>query len=259
MELVITDDGSRDETAEVVERFARRVEIPVQFTTHRHRTFQLARCRNEGVAVSRAGYLLFLDGDCLIPPDHVLQHLRRRQPGVVMAGYCCRLDRRTSEQLTVEDVRRRRYETRTTADELKKLARMHRKAQFYSLIRHPSRPKLFGGNMGIYREDYLKVNGYDERFEGWGCEDDDLRLRLRQSGLQIRSILGWTRTYHLWHPRGETTPDEWREGRNVQYLRRGRRAAYCHAGVSRYLHGQAPIEVRPGREATESTLERRSA
>ena len=197
------------------------VEIPVQFTTHPHQTFQLARCRNEGVAVSRADYLLFLDGDCLIPPDHVLQHLRRRRPGVVMAGYCCRLDRQTSEQLTVEDVRRHGYLQRASRSELQRLTRMDRKARFYNLIRHPSRPKLFGGNMGIYRQDYERVNGYDERFQGWGCEDDDLRLRLRQSGLQIRSILRWTRTYHLWHPRGETTPDAWREGWNVEYLRRG--------------------------------------
>ena len=106
IELVVTDDGSRDETPEIVERFARRVEIPVQFTTHPHQTFELARCRNEGVAVSRAAYLLFLDGDCLIPPDHVQQHLRRSRPGVVMAGYCCHLDRHTSEQLTIEDVLR---------------------------------------------------------------------------------------------------------------------------------------------------------
>ena len=47
---------------------------------------------------------------------------------------------------------------------------------FYRLIRHPTKPKLIGNNVGIWRRDYERVNGYDENFEGWGCEDDDLRL-----------------------------------------------------------------------------------
>ena len=36
MELVVTDDGSTDETAEIVEQFRRRVPFPVAFTTHEH-------------------------------------------------------------------------------------------------------------------------------------------------------------------------------------------------------------------------------
>ena len=36
------------------------------------------------------------------------------------------------------------------------------------------------------------INGYDEEFQGWGCEDDDLRLRLRKAGKKIRSIMNIT-------------------------------------------------------------------
>ena len=59
LEVVVTDDGSIDSTKDVVERFASRVDFRVQFTTHPHQGYQLARCRNEGVAVSTAPYLLF--------------------------------------------------------------------------------------------------------------------------------------------------------------------------------------------------------
>ena len=64
------------------------------------------------------------------------------------------------------------------------------------------------------------MNGYDENFEGWGCEDDDLRLRLRRAGVRIESILSRTHTYHLWHPTDATYPQSWRDGRNVAYLKR---------------------------------------
>ena len=43
MELVVADDGSEDETADLVERFAARVPFPVRFTTEPHDGFRLAR------------------------------------------------------------------------------------------------------------------------------------------------------------------------------------------------------------------------
>jgi glycosyltransferase involved in cell wall biosynthesis len=258
IEVVVTDDGSTDETAAVVAAFAARVDFRVQYTTHRHQTFQLARCRNEGVAVSSAKYLLFLDGDCLIPPDHVQQHLLHRRPGVAMAGYCCRLDRQVTEQLSLEDVYEQRYLQRVDRRELQNLARMDRKARLYCWLRHRSRPKLFGGNVGIAREDYERVNGYDEQFQGWGCEDDDLRMRLRRAGIRIESILRWTRTYHLWHPAGETTPAEWRQGKNVGYLRSKGRPVFCCRGLSRYRTGEAVVDVRPGRSAVEALRPQRN-
>lgn len=231
-EVIVTDDGSRDETQAVVEAFARQVSFPVCWTTHPHDGFQLARCRNEGVAASRAEYLLFLDGDCLVPPDHLWQHWRLRQRGCVWAGYCACLDREATQTLTVADIQAARYLDLAPPAELRKLRRMHRKALVYSFLRHPTKPKLYGGNVGIFREDYQRINGYDENFRGWGCEDDDLRLRLRQAGVRIRSVLGATRTYHLWHPPGQTTPQRWRDGANVDYLHRQERSARCERGLS---------------------------
>jgi glycosyltransferase involved in cell wall biosynthesis len=232
-EVVVTDDGSTDDTPEVVCEFARRVNFPVQMTRHTHDGFQLARCRNEGVSASRAEYLLFLDGDCLIPPDHLWHHLQRRRRGVVQAGYCCQLDRTTSERLTLAQIARGEFCQSASREQLCKLRRMHRKARWYCWLRHPTKPKLFGGNVGIFRSDYERVNGYDENFQGWGCEDDDLRLRLRAAGIGIHSILDRTWTFHLWHPPGESTPTRWRDGANVDYLLRKHRPAFCHHGLTR--------------------------
>lgn len=230
-EVVVTDDGSTDETPNVVEQFARRARFPVRLTTHPHHGFQLARCRNEGVRASRAEYLLFLDGDCLIAPDHLWHHLQCRRPGVVQAGYCCHLDRETSERMALEQIARGEFCRAADPGELRRLRAMHRKACWYNWIGHPTKPKLFGGNVGIYRADYERVNGYDENFRGWGCEDDDLRLRLRAAGIHIHSILHRTWTYHLWHPPTASTPARWRDGANVRYLLRKHRPVFCERGL----------------------------
>jgi glycosyltransferase involved in cell wall biosynthesis len=243
IELVVTDDGSTDQTPEIVEQFARRARFPVSFVTHPHETFQLARCRNEGVAESEAPYLLFLDGDCVLPPDHVLRHLERRKPGRAMGAYCCRLDEPTSARFDHDMIRSARYLDWVPRDQLRALARRYRKARFYQWIGHPSKPKLGGGNIAVWRRDYQRVNGYDENFQGWGGEDDDFTLRLRRVGVRVESILRWTRTYHLWHPFDATTPARLRDGANVPYLNRKFRLARCMNGLVKRGIGDLAVRV----------------
>jgi len=231
IEVIVTDDGSTDETADIVKAFAGTVNFPVRFTTHPHTAFQLARCRNEGVAASEAPYLLFLDGDCILPPDHVAIHLARRTPGRAMAGYFVRLDEATSARLNEEIIRGGTFVNWASSAEWRHLRGMARKARLYQWLRHPTKPKMFGNNIGIWKSDYQRVNGYDENFEGWGCEDDDLRLRLRRSGVSIHTILPWTYTFHMWHPQDVTRPAEWRLGRNVAYLNRKGALVRCLNGL----------------------------
>jgi glycosyltransferase involved in cell wall biosynthesis len=231
MEVVITDDGSQDETLRLIREFAASANFPVHFTTHPHGGFHIARCRNEGVAASTAPYLLFLDGDCIIPADHVRTHLDRRRSGCALAGYPIYLSRAAAEKITEDDISIGQYERHVSVWQRLEMRWRHLRNEFYSLIRDPQRPKLLGGNLGISRADYERVNGYDENFQGWGCEDDDLGLRLRASGVSVASIAWWTNTFHLWHPKTPTAPETWRGGANVDYFRRPLRLTQCLAGL----------------------------
>jgi glycosyltransferase involved in cell wall biosynthesis len=236
-EAVITDDGSTDETPEIVEQFRRTVDFPVAFTTHPHAAFQVSKCRNEGARATRAPYLLFVDGDCVLPPDHVATHLAQRRPGYALLGDCYRIEREISDTLSEEGARRGEFLTWEINGERGRHARAHRKAVWYNLIRHPRKPKLVGNNFSVWRADFERINGFDEKFCGWGQEDDDLGLRLRRAGVRLQSILGKTRSYHLWHPRDPSTTVEWREGVNVPYfLRRG--------GLTRCRNGIVKREVK---------------
>lgn len=257
LEVVVTDDGSQDETPHLVRGFAASANFPVQFTTHTHNGFQLARCRNEGVAASSAPYLLFLDGDCLIPPDHLRVHLERRRAGYALAGYCAALDEATSRQISEEDIQAGDFRRWDTWAQRWKLFQMHAKSRFYESIGDKTRPKLFGGNIGIARADYERVNGYDEGFVGWGCEDDDLRLRLRAAGVGVASILDGTHTYHLWHPKAPSAPRTWSEGSNVRYLQRPLRLTRCLVGLAKRRTQDLVVRIcghRPSRELLNRTL-----
>jgi hypothetical protein len=81
------------------------------------------------------------------------------------------------------------------------------------------------------------VNGCDERFVGWGQEDDDLGLRLRATGVRLESILDRTWSLHVRHPVDTSATPRWRDGVNVPYfLRRGRLKSCRHGLVERAAH-----------------------
>jgi glycosyltransferase involved in cell wall biosynthesis len=243
IEIVVTDDGSTDETPEIVERFRRGVGFPVHFTTHEHTAFHPARCRNDGARATAAPYLLFVDGDCVLPPDHVAIHLARRRPGYVMLGFCYRVERELSAGLSEEGSRQGEFLAWDVGRERRMIARRHRKARLYCVLRHPTKPRLASGNFGIWRADFERVNGFDENYRGWGQEDDDLGRRLRRAGVRFDSILGWTQTYHLWHPPDSSAPKDWRAGPNVPYFLRKRWLTRCRNGLVKRPSSDLAIRV----------------
>jgi hypothetical protein len=111
---------------------------------------------------------------------------------------------------------------------------LYRKNLFYELTRNRLRPKLIGWNMAMWRSDVERINGFDQRFRAWSCEDDDLAMRLRATGVRIRSALAYTYGFHLWHPPHSTTPTLWRDGPNVPYLTRPVRLTRCLSGLREY-------------------------
>ena len=230
-EIVVADDGSQDETPRVVERFRQETGLPVKFVTHPHEGFCPARARNEGFAATVAAYVLFLDGDCVVPPDHLAIHMRARQPGRAMTTDCLRLSQEVTQTFTEEVVQSGVFTRWMPRREIARLRRAHWKAVFYHFLRHPTKPRVLSGNLALWREDFERINGFDENYRGWGCEDDDLGLRLHKAGVRVVSLRNRTRTYHLWHPRVATAPDKIRDGVNIDYFHRAGRLTRCRNGL----------------------------
>ena len=206
-EVIVVDDGSQDKTADMVAQFRRGASFPVKFSTHPHEGFQLARCRNSGIRTSTAPYLLFTDGDCI------------------------KLDQATSERIDEAAIRSGEFLQWIDPTLRKSLRRTHLKSLGYQFVRHANRPKLVGWNMAVWRDQLERINGFDEQFCGWGCEDDDLASRLRRSGVRITTALGYTCGYHLWHPPHSTTPQQWSQGPNVAYFQRPVVLTRCLEGI----------------------------
>mgnify|MGYP000903789111 FL=1 len=85
-EIVVADDGSRNETRELIERLTKSSPVPIIHSWQEDIGFSLARSRNQAVLKSHGDYLIFVDGDCIVPKDFVANHLKLAASGKVVAG-----------------------------------------------------------------------------------------------------------------------------------------------------------------------------
>ena len=84
--LIVADDGSTADTAELVQRFAARAPFEVSHVWQEDQGFRAAAIRNRAVAAARAEYIIFTDGDCVPSRTFVHQHRRLAEPGWFLSG-----------------------------------------------------------------------------------------------------------------------------------------------------------------------------
>ena len=155
-EVVVVDDGSRDNTAEVCN--ALHSELPNLKYISMGRNTGLARARNVGIAASTGDYLLFTDDDCIAAENWVE----------------CLRDALGGEKIVAGAV------ASTTTDFMKLC---HNIAQFHAFMPgQKAGPKemLAGANMAFRRSVLSELEGFQA---GILCADDtELALRARAKG-----------------------------------------------------------------------------
>lgn len=204
--LVVADDGSKRETAEVVRQFARRASFPITHIWQEDRGFRAAAIRNRAVASTSADYLIFTDGDC-VPSHHFVRvHKQLAEPGYFLGS---------NRVLLSPELTNRVLDERTPIHAWKGIDWMqswfrrdvNRVLPLIHLPDGPFRkwaPDRWEGiktcNLSAWRTDLIRVNGLDESYEGWGLEDSDLVIRFLHAGVKHKNARFAATVFHLWHP-----------------------------------------------------------
>lgn len=238
-EVIVADDGSGPDTADRIQRWTERAPFPVRHVWQADEGFRAAAIRNRAVAATEAEYILFLDGDCVVRPDFLARHSALASHGHFVAGNRVLLSREFSErvleqQLDVSTWSHRRWISERLSGGL---------TRWLPLLRLPPgswrdrAPRAWEGaktcNLGIWRNDFLAVNGLDERYTGWGYEDSDLVIRLIRNGVRRREGRLGTTVLHLWHREHERAGTEQNLARLAAIQENP--AVRAEAGVDRYL------------------------
>src|SRR5262249_36118018 len=85
-EVVLADDGSKDDYSLVLQKWGARFPRGIQHVTHEKQGFRKARILNRAVKVSRFDPLIVLDMDCIPHRDFVRNHLTHVRQGIAITG-----------------------------------------------------------------------------------------------------------------------------------------------------------------------------
>jgi GT2 family glycosyltransferase len=105
----------------------------------------------------------------------------------------------------------------------------------------PTRPSLSSGNACAWKADLVRVNGFDEAYEGWGQEDDDLGRRLYMAGVRPVPLLTEALATHLHH---DPRHGDWGEGANLARYRVRPASHRCERGLSDHPHPDVSVVLR---------------
>lgn len=204
-EVLVADDGSGPGTAARIENWKNKIGIPLHHVWHEDKGFRAAAIRNRAILAATGLYCIFLDGDCLARPDFVAAHRRLAEQGWFVTGNRILL----SPGLTADVLRQGleaerwafptwiRWRWRRGVNRV--LPLLHAALGPFRKLQSRTWQGARSCNLGIWRADLVRVDGYDAEYDGWGREDSDLLVRLLRAGIRRKSGNFATGVIHLWH------------------------------------------------------------
>ena len=191
-EVIVADDGSSVNTQKLVDKWLPLLGCALIYIWQPDKSFRAARVRNLAVAKASGDHLIFVDGDCLLPPHFVKSHRLIIRPRTLISGGRVLLTEVETKSLL--------------GDPHGHFTRVFSNIKHLNLWWLPFRDRFLLSwravrtcNIAIFRQDLLSIEGFDEAYVGWGKEDSDLAVRIEILGLKIVSARFGACVSHLFH------------------------------------------------------------
>ncbi len=239
-EVIVVDDGSRDDTRAVLDRVRPQLPYRLRHFWQPDQGYQKCKGMNRGILLAESDYLVFTDGDCIPRADFLDWHLRLREPGRYLTGGYSKLPLGLSQAITREDILAGRATDYVwlAANGLERHTLKLRlrsdwaRALFNAIT--PVKALLHGHNASVWKDDALRVNGWDERMQ-YGGQDLELGERLTHAGVRGKTIRYAAICVHLEHKRGYMKPEMRQKNDAIRADTRRNRAAWTPYGIDTHL------------------------
>lgn len=213
-EVVIADDGSRQETKDLIKKLKCQTGLKMHHVWHEDKGYQKCVILNKAIASLGSEYLIFTDGDCIPRKDFIAVHLKNAQKGYFLSGGTIRLPIGLSKAITKEHIISQQcfekewlLENGLNDNFLKNLKLTNSPDLAHTLnLLTTARKTWNGGNASGWRNDIVRANGFNEELE-YGGQDREFGLRMNNLGIKSKQLRFSAICLHLDHERSYKTEE----------------------------------------------------
>jgi len=230
-EVIIADDGSEEDTKNVIEKFSDNSLFPIIHSWQEDKGFRLSKSRNKSIALAKYEYIIVIDGDMLLHKDFIKDHVKVAKKNTYIQGSRALLQ----EKYTIKTLKENFFSKPPFFSNASKnkgnLIRSPLLSFFVALKSNQNLNRIRGCNFSLFREDIINVNGFNEEFVTWGKEDSEFVQRLFNYGVYRRNLKFSGIQYHLFHKEGFSNNS------NIDLLNNSidHKIKFCKKGIDKYL------------------------
>lgn len=206
-ELIISDDGSSEQVIDYIGDLLEEAKFKIKHIYQEDKGFRKTRALNNAVREAEGEILIFCDQDLIFPEKHIENIKKNMKQKRFLMGRPIETIEVEKKEIILNLNNGKKYEEAIkninsnyilySRENLKK-DKVRRILNIFKLNKRGI--KLFGMSYAMYKNDYIGVNGYDEKYIGWGLEDDDFGNRLYMYGVKGQEYIEEPIQLHLYHP-----------------------------------------------------------
>ena len=230
-EVIIADDGSSSDTKAAIRIFQKTSDLNIIHSWQEDIGFRAAKSRNKAIAKSSSDYIILIDGDMILHPEFIQDHINNAESGYFIQGTRVLL----TENATKDALRDMNINFSFFSQGIQNRKNtIH--SNFLSKLFSKKKNYLRGiktCNMAFFKKDCINVNGFNNDFEGWGKEDSEFVVRLLNNGINRKNIRFNAVQFHLWH--NENTRASLKQNEVIFNNAIDNKTKWCDNGISMYL------------------------
>lgn len=236
-ELIIADDGSSQETFDLIEKYRSICFFNIQHVWHEDDGFRKTEILNKALLKAKYDYVIFSDGDCIPRIDFVETHFKNRELGYFLSGGYHKLSMEISNSLTHNDIISGKcFDLKILKERGMKSSFKNNKLtnntlnSFFLNLLTPTKPTWNGHNASGWKQDILDINGFDEQMK-YGGEDLEMGIRLNNNGIKSKQIRYSAICVHLDHSRGYVNQKDLDNNRRIKLNTIATKSTWTEHGI----------------------------
>jgi glycosyltransferase involved in cell wall biosynthesis len=196
-EVIIADDGSTEDTKQLISDFQKTFPIPLIHIWHEDLKNRKPMIMNKAIAAAKHDYIIEIDGDIIMNKHFIEDHLSFAEKGHYLFGSRVTIKRKFLTKL----FSKKKIQFNLFSKGIKKRGRTVRIPflMLFSKSISERSSKLRGCNMSFWKTDFIKINGFNESLVGWGIDDSEMIQRMHNIGIQGKRLKNCGIVYHIYH------------------------------------------------------------